>query len=55
MLPLAVRFRNQPGLLLVAGALARSLLHPRPQLGTAALWVVSRLAGCLGLWHFECL
>ncbi|KAL4424807.1 hypothetical protein ABPG77_000847 [Micractinium sp. CCAP 211/92] len=39
MLPLALRFSSQPGLLLAAGALARCLLHPRPLLGTAALWV----------------
>jgi hypothetical protein len=50
MLPLALRFPRRPELLLAAGALLRCLLHPRPQPGMVALWVVSAarlLPGCL--------
>lgn len=41
MLPLALRFPGRPQMLLVAGALLRSLLHPAPRPVMVALWVVS--------------
>ena len=47
-LPLALRFPAHPRLLLAVGALARCLLHPRPQPGMAALWVVSECLGPVG-------